>query len=241
MTIKDDLIAAYQNLLIKQYFEKPKAKAEIGATVAKLGEIAEVVEQFVIEFDLDEATGDRLDKIGKIVGINRIVSSVVPRIRFGFDGNPNARGFADRFDANRVSAPFQDRFEQTLDPTELGDVEYRFFIKAKVAVNTTSAYMIAGGRISIQDVIQTAFDGRAFVTDRKDMKLNLYIAPEVEALTIAIIQELNLLPSGQAVGYNLIQADINKSFGFSGNPIAAGFADRFDSGRPSGPFARKII
>ena len=87
----------YVNLLIKQYWEKPKANAEIAFKAGVWRKTFEWIDSFSNEFDLDNATGDRLDIIGRIVGINRIVPFVVAKIAFGFSENPNARGFEDKF------------------------------------------------------------------------------------------------------------------------------------------------
>ena len=87
----------YVNLLIKQYWEKPKAAAEIGMMAGTWRKTFEWIDSFSDEFDLDNATGDRLDIIGRIVGIKRIVAFVVPKIAFGFDENPTALGFDDKF------------------------------------------------------------------------------------------------------------------------------------------------
>lgn len=61
----------YVKLLIKQYYEKPNAAGEIAAMAANYEKIRDLYSQFPTEFDLDSATGDRLDKIGKIVGLDR--------------------------------------------------------------------------------------------------------------------------------------------------------------------------
>jgi len=55
----------YVNLLIKQYWEKPKAYAEIGMKAGAWRKTFEWIDSFSEEFDLDSATGDRLDIIGR--------------------------------------------------------------------------------------------------------------------------------------------------------------------------------
>ena len=57
----------YVNLLIKQYWEKPKAAAEIGMKAGAWRKTFDWLSSFENEFDLDSATGDRLDIIGRIV------------------------------------------------------------------------------------------------------------------------------------------------------------------------------
>lgn len=62
----------YRDLLIKQYWEKPKARAEIELQASTWSRIFEWLDSFPEAFDLDLATGDRLDIIGNIVGLDRI-------------------------------------------------------------------------------------------------------------------------------------------------------------------------
>jgi len=101
----------YVNLLIKQYWEKPKANAEIRMKAGTWRKTFEWIDSFGDEFDLDIATGDRLDITGRIVGISRLIPLSIPKIAFGFAENPNSRGFDDKFFPLNDRAPFQDKFE----------------------------------------------------------------------------------------------------------------------------------
>jgi len=130
----------YVNLLIKQYWEKPKAAAEIGMKAGAWRKTFEWIDSFSEEFDLDSATGDRLDIIGRIVGIKRIVPFVVPKIAFGFDENPNSRGFDDLFSPLNDRAPFQDKFERAYTDLQLDDTAYRFLFA--LVLQKTSAGLI---------------------------------------------------------------------------------------------------
>lgn len=62
---------SYVALLIRQYYAQPRAVAEITAQAAGWEKIRDILVEFQSEFDLDTATGDRLDKIGKLVGLPR--------------------------------------------------------------------------------------------------------------------------------------------------------------------------
>lgn len=79
-----DFTDVYVNLLIKQYYEKPNAVAEIAAQAATWETIRDVLADFENQFDLDQATGDQLDLIGKLVGLprNRIEFAVDDDYRF---------------------------------------------------------------------------------------------------------------------------------------------------------------
>lgn len=123
---------------------------------------------------------------------------------------------------------------RTLRPEFAVDSEYRFFIKLVIARNNGSGFMITTDRASIQDVVLFAFDGLAYVIDRKDMTLHLYIQPGFDPVRLALILDLGLLPKPQGVRYSLIiQAEPFATFGFAENPAAVGFN--------SGVFALKVF
>lgn len=238
--IDNDFINEYVLLLIKEYWEKPNAKAEITLQASTWSEIYTLYNMFDNAFDIDLAEGNQLDIIGKIVGIPRTVPFALDKIRFGFDGDSSARGFADLFDADIESAPFLDLFESEYTDYQLDDNDYRFFIKAKISKNIVSAYMASDNRVSIQDSIQLSFDGLAYVTDNQDMTLTLYVSPGIDEQRILLIRSLDLLPKPQGVRYKLIIGSGGDFFGFDDDPQALGFGDVFDD-TVGGQFASLII
>jgi hypothetical protein len=203
----------------------------------------EWIDSFSEEFDLDNATGDRLDIVGRIVGINRIVPFVVAKIAFGFSENPNARGFEDKFSPLADRAPFQDKFERTYTTLQFDDLAYRFFIRAKISRNTGSPYLVDDIGLSIQEAVNALFQGGAYVIDQKDMTLILYVSPLFNFERLLAIIRLNLLPKPQGVRYKIItQAGPGETFGFADNVNSLPFADKFDmANQPGGRFANKVI
>lgn len=236
------LVTETTNLLIKQYWEKPKAKAEIQARAQTWETVNEFLAALDPAFDLDNAVGAQLDVLGRIVGINRNVPSVVAKIYFGFSVNSDSKGFSDKFNNLRESAPFFDKFAPPFTDLQLNDNDYRFFIGVKASLNRASAYLSSDEFISIQAVVLAAFNGLAFVVDNQDMTLTLYVSPIVSMARLRLIQALNLLPKPQGVRYGaIIQAEPGETFGFASNPSSRGFSDKFDSARVGGFFARKVI
>lgn len=233
------LIDRYVNLLIKQYWEKPKAKAEIALLAEQWESLYDFYNSFEREFDLDFARGVQLDTIGKIVGVSRNVSQVVEKIRFGFDGMDNARGFADLFNINIESAEFFDLFELPFTDLQLDDTQFRFFIRAKVAVNNCAAIMLKDERNSIQDIITTLFNGQGYVIDNLNMTLLLYI-DNPDTQLIRLITELALLPKPQGVGYKFIFNGGTESFAFEGDPNGLGFGE-LNNPAIGGTFAELLI
>lgn len=158
-----EFIDQYTMLLIKQYWEKPKARAEIELLASIWSELFQFFESWNDAFDLDSATSDRLDKIGSIVGISR-----------------------------------------TADGIAFSDDDYRFFIRLKIANNVVVGTMIDDTRLSIQDVIQFAFSGNAYVVDNYDMTLSLFLGIDSDPEIIERVVRLKLLPKPASVRYSLI-------------------------------------
>ena len=233
----------YVNLLIKQYWEKPKANAEIAFKAGVWRKTFEWIDSFSDEFDLDNATGDRLDIIGRIVGIKRIVPFVVQKIAFGFDENVNARGFDDKFSPLADRAPFQDKFERAYTSLQIDDTAYRFFIRARIAKNVGGPYLADDQGLAIQEVVSALFDGLAYAIDKKDMTLNLYVSTQFNLDQLRAIIRLDLLPKPQGVRYGVIvQAGPGETFGFADNVNSLPFADKFDlTNQPGGRLANKVV
>lgn len=233
---------AYVDLLIKQYWDRPNAVAEITAQASTWETIRDLVAAWPVEFDLDYATADRLDILGKILGLARRVPFIVPKSLFGFADNPYARTLDDKFIDVVTSGPLADRFSPSYTDLELDDHDYRLFLRVKAARNAGSAYMVSDTRISIQDVINAAFEGRAYVVDRQNMTLGLYVSPAVDLIRLEAIRQLGLLPKPQGVRYDIVvQAAPGETFGFADSPGARGFADKFDPAYIGGRFALKVF
>ncbi len=74
----------YTDLLITQYFNKPNARADIEVSSSDYESAYNLFSSFIDEWDIEKATGDRLDKIGKLVGQSRIIIKGFEKIYFGF-------------------------------------------------------------------------------------------------------------------------------------------------------------
>ena len=222
-----EFLQQYLALLIKQYYDKPNARDEVLAVLSEWENIYDFLVQFGFEFDLDNATGDRLDKIGKIVGISRTVPDVLPKNRFAFQGDTSGAGFGTLFN-DSFGAPFLSLFENPFTDLQLDDIDYRFFIRAKIAVNQGSGYIVSDDYLSLQDVIETLFNGTGFVLDNYDMSLTLYVPYAIGQDRLNLIQKLDLLPKPQGVKYATIVRGESDSFGFEDDAGARGFGSLFN-------------
>ena len=211
-----DFTDIYKELVILQYYQKEKAQGEIKVYSDEFENVYSFLNEFFTQFDIDQATGDRLDKIGKIVGISRIVEGGVIKKFFGYAGASNALAY----DEGRYFVEGDDLFTDS----ELTDGQYRVFIKAKISKNNASAVLVADERDGLQDAIQFLFDGEAYVTDNQNMTLNLYVSDEIPEDDLILIIQADLIPRPQAVRYNwIVQVDPETPFGYEGATNASAY------------------
>lgn len=227
MAIDQDFIEQYRELLIMQYSGLENAVAEVDLLMGTWSKVYDLFNSFFTEFDLDLAYGDRLDIIGKIVGVSRIVPEGIAKEYFGFSGISNALTFGE--------GAFFDLFRDSIySPTQLNDDQYRFFIRSKISKNVTASYLTSDDRISLQETIQFLFSNAAFIVDNLDMSLTIYIDENFSSQDLLLLDQLDLIPKPQGVRYKFISTySGDGTFGFSNNPEAKGFG--------AGRFAKLII
>jgi len=218
-------VDSYKKLLIVQYADKTNANAHVGLFLSEFEKVYNLVNSFDKAFDLDTAVGKQLDIIGKIVGINRQVPFAVPKNYFGFAGHLNAYPMDDKF-LTVITYPMRDKFEIPYSSSELNDNTYRFFIKAQIIKNYSKATMIDTNNLSIQNAVDYPFNNKAYMTDNKNMTMNIYINNTFDFNMIQYINQLDIIPRPQGVRYsNIISYVESETFGF--NPNNKGFGDKF--------------
>ncbi len=183
-----DIINYYVNLLIIQYHDKPKAKADIELFVRELFADG-IIFELQNAFDVDTAVGEQLTILGKYVGIDRVVNGVVPdRSYFNLvDGSitpaDNVLGFSDG--SNYVFGYFYDSFASKYNLYTLTDSEMRTLIKLKILLNNTSA--------SFKDIKDTVYNSNLNLTvfDSKNMVITYITGLDVlNIVNIAIYYDL---------------------------------------------------
>ena len=218
-----DIKEYYQNLLIIQYHDKPKAKATIGAmydTVIPKNSVTDnnLLEDIRDSFNLDTkplAVGVQLDILGYYIGINRLYQGQ------NFD-NLNLMGFSDYagystavYGFNTYSNFNSDISDGILTYSEListsnklNDDDFRFLLKLKVAQNNCdhSCY-------SIDKILTTFFGTEVFYVDNQDMTMTYFISDNYSKLVPVMLQKnLLLRPMGVMIDSIIKQ---NTYFGFS--------------------------
>lgn len=183
-------------LIILQYSDKPNALAEMTNLLSEYQDLFTFFEEFIPSFDIDQAWGDRLDLIGKMVGFSRTVSLIIDKKYFGFEGQTNSLGFGQ--------APFYRHNDARFTDLDLNDTDYQFYLKAKIIKNNIRAVM--AGKNSIVQMLSFLF--YPFFTDfkdNKDMTITLWVfgfdSQGLNTLLerISIMQQLDLMPLPQGV------------------------------------------
>ena len=139
----NQILEAYADALIRQYINKPKARATIKMFAD--GFLANgLLWQIEEAFDLSIATGKQLDILGKYIGIDRkfLGFNIKPGQYFAFsvdileDDNNEAAGFnIDNFNTNTYWLT-KDSFDSA--GFLLGDEIYRFLLQLKIIKNNTT-------------------------------------------------------------------------------------------------------
>lgn len=227
----------YQKFILRQYFTKPNARAEVKAYCDSVQSYADFLFSLAHKFSLEQAEGDQLDIIGSWVGLNRIIPNGQKLGAFGFRLHNQALPFGSKFAINegRWNAKFTKQYAQV----RMTDTQYRQLIKLKIAKNTADARRLSS-RETIASAVNFAFDALVTVVDRMDMRLTLLVSQTFNIEQLKLILHLNLLPRPQGVHiYFIIIRDVRGTFGFSRHDGAVGFGRK--SGEVRGIWARKLI
>jgi len=184
---------------------------------------------------IDDAYGESLDVIGLIVGQERSLPANAADIGlltyFGFDGSENSLGFGDLDNAN-TGANFIDQNQLDGGVITLSDEAYRFFIRAKIIANTTSA---TPNEIISATSFLFGIEEVSYYERSANITIGLGISPDqttslagtgldIKAVAYAFIPK----PAGVNIAfiYNYDPANV---FGFEGDIGSLGFGDLDDS------------
>lgn len=199
----------YTDLLIQQYYRKPKARATIDLWCGELDAVQENLVDLLNQVDIDQARGYSLDIIGRRVGIARELPSYISKGFFAFYG-ADGKGWN--------SGIWYRKGESTLDSISLTDADYKFIIKAKILKNFQD-----GTLDSVLNALSKLMGSNIGVTDNYNMTANIY-APlsQLSPIQSYLIQNLDLLPRPIGVRYTFF--DVGKEyFGFDGFKASKGF------------------
>lgn len=196
-----DLSTYYQNLLIVQYHEKPKAQAEIGLGAKTftgdwlLTDIPNIV-------DVDTAEGAQLDLIGKIVGLSRIANGFVyGENYYSYDDEEDPMAHPEQKGMSNIGSPVEAKFKdyETIRKSiyTMSDGLYRKMIKLKILHNNTKATLK-----DIDDGLFKIFGNDITVTDNFDMTASITVSANATEMG-SLAYFLKLFPRPLGVTYDI--------------------------------------
>ena len=173
-----------------QYRDKPKAVAWYNIVPSLGGQIADVYEQIRTSYNIDTASSDELDTIGRIVVIDRSYESSVtfnPDTFFGGDTLNTQFGGSDA------------QFETTGSTVtnEISDAIYRVLIKAKIAKNNSDATL--DGVVKALSYITNI--NPVSVVDNEDMTFSVSFGSELSDIERFVFNTFDILPRPQGVQF----------------------------------------
>lgn len=227
-----NIIDYYCNLLIIQYHNKTKARAQIELFIRELlanGIIFDVRDGY----DVDTAVGAQLDIIGLYVGVDRFYQGQVLEDFFSFidyeeePAPPSDRiGFADYTDFETKLGRFLTYPFVISSDLVLPDEDYRVLIKLKILQNN-----INHSHKSIDDAIFKTFGDEVRPDSDGNMTMYYFVPYNMSEIIRVAIQK-DLLPRPAAVRLNYVIEETSVFYGFatySGEPVfTEGFTDYTD-------------
>ena len=187
------IIKLYQDLLIKQYIDKPKARADI-ALFCKLLLAGGVLLDVQNAYNLDTAVGKQLDILGKYAGTSRdFKTGTVVRsgVYFGFSGGTGVG-------LGTYGSPRAGRMQLYSDilvsHNKLEDGIFRDLIKLKIVQNYSNK-----SDASIVESLEQFFGNTIIVSDDREKKKITYLLTEQQQ-SILIWKEKEVFPTPDGIG-----------------------------------------
>ncbi len=193
------LVQYYQDTLLYQWVNAPKARGMIGALVPCA--VCDLLIHDVRDaFDLETAVGPQLDVVGEYLGLSRTVYGTVDRPYFQLDDyttGPDLTliGMTDYTDAtvNASSATYRYGFAFEAAYV-LEDEEYRTMLRFKRALNSSDMTLY-----SIQNALWETFGAAILAFDFTDMAMGYYVAT-ASSRYAEIAIGMDLIPKPMGVG-----------------------------------------
>jgi hypothetical protein len=120
-----------------EYSSHPVFDNYITIVMDELQELQNLFKDLTQLRDLDNAVGAQLDLIGAIVGQPRLLVDFTLSPFFGFDGATNAQTFGT-LSSGSIGGVWKSVSDKEGEDTLLGDDDYRFIIRARIAANISN-------------------------------------------------------------------------------------------------------
>lgn len=171
-----------------QYADKPKAVSWFNITPTLSDEIAAVYDDVRSSYDIDQAVGEQLDVIGRIVVLDRGFESfvIVDNVTvFGADNDESQFG--------GVGSQFEQITGGISGSTS--DAIFRILIKSKIAKNNSDATL--DGIVKALSYITSST--LITVVDNEDMTMSIAFGTELSELERFVFNTFDVVPRPQGV------------------------------------------
>lgn len=184
----------YTALLSNYHNDKVKFVQHVELSTDGILETSHNMMDFIAKFNLDHATGQQLDIIGKWIGRNREVTSPIADYFFSFDSPTLGFDYGT----------WKNHYEPEFGVIKVGDNEYRTMLRAKIGANNWD-----GTAESLPAILQGIYpkgDIKITFADNQDMTMTIFVTGEVVSdITKEIIRQgyLAIKPAGVSIIYKI--------------------------------------
>ena len=159
-------MSKYTELITNYHLTRPHFRQHVDLSTRPLTDVSTVVNGLVPAFDIDTATGARLDVLGEWIGRKRRVNTPISGVYFAYDTDKLG------WDQGSWQGPF-DPDDGFLD---LSDEVYRIVLRVKIAINNWN-----GQNDILPEILDIALAGsgiRMAIIDNQDMTISIWVLPE---------------------------------------------------------------
>lgn len=184
----------YFQTIISQFSNSPIILALIKDFASYLDLSVDFDAFYRLCWNVDTAVGYGLDRLGRVVGVSRVLHLPAAGDYFGFSESSDGRGFGQ--------APFYSGASALTTNFSLSDDAYRRLILAKALAN------ICDGSIpAINQILINLFGsyGDCYVTDNLDMTITYHFQTRLNEVDYAIVAQSGVLPKPCGVAASIVQ------------------------------------
>lgn len=181
----------YSSLVTSEH-QKPNFIAVINAITQGHADNQALLAKLSGYFDLDQAVGVQLDRVGLWVGVSRNLPIPLTNVYFAFD-TANVG-----FDQGTWWNPSQPQTQLDVLP----DDAYRTLLRARIAANNWDGSV--PGAYTIWDTLFGVVGSSLLIQDNQNMSMEMaLLGPLPDAVTLALLENglLNIKPVGVAINY----------------------------------------
>jgi hypothetical protein len=224
-----DFITQARENITEQFKDKPIIDKYLQLEFPNKDEIQSTLKALLQQRSIDEAVGEQLDIIGRIVGQPRDLISLDVYKYFAFKGYPNGDTYGDVFNP-AVGGVFYTEGSPLGGNYRLDDQTYRLFIRSKILKNRTASTpeeLITFLNYLFWDEIPIYLKetGHAHLTIFFGRQLSQLEKNLLPFISYELGYPSKLIPITIGVGVEYAYFEATNFFAFQGVPGAKGFGD----------------